>query len=200
MDKQNEGALLPKAKHEEVAIYPQMVPVPREPVLMSSNHPRLIEQTDPVSPPSEPLVTSPLSTVSYPSAMVPGGSNVTSGNWDPMIQVQFYQTCLSALIFENNTRHRAIIACTECRKRKVRCQTSMFSLHGKCQRCWERKKDCIFTPPGDYCPRFLSPPVPLPTLSQLPVAGNPPFITESFLPQCAPTPPGLGLILPRGTK
>ncbi|KAI3573595.1 hypothetical protein IWW34DRAFT_672757 [Fusarium oxysporum f. sp. albedinis] len=199
MDRQNECAVLSETEHERVAIYPQMVTVPIDPMLMSPVQPRLIEQTDPVSP-SQPPVTSELSTVPYPSAMIPGGTNAISSNWDPIIQVQPYQTYLNALIFENNTRHRATIACTECRKRKVRCQTSMFGLHGKCRRCWERHKDCIFTPPGDYCPSFLSFPVPLPTLSQLPMAGKPPFVIESFPPQCAQTPPGLGLMLPRGTN
>ncbi|EXK76496.1 hypothetical protein FOQG_18759, partial [Fusarium oxysporum f. sp. raphani 54005] len=32
------------------------------------------------------------------------------------------------------------------------------------------------------------------------MAGNPPFVIESFPPQCAQTPPGLGLMLPRGTN
>ncbi|KAJ7499009.1 hypothetical protein FB451DRAFT_1384756 [Mycena latifolia] len=79
-----------------------------------------------------------------------------------------HPTLTSSLL--NNRRRRAMIACTNCRKRKIKCVTSEEPPRNPCARCTKRSLPCEYVsveedsptesplslPPGSYPPSYPS--------------------------------------------
>ncbi|KAK7061643.1 hypothetical protein R3P38DRAFT_3166623 [Favolaschia claudopus] len=93
----------------------------------------------------------------------------------------------------NNRRRRAMIACSNCRRRKIKCVTTEEPPRKPCQRCTKRGLVCEYVAVEDDEPDTTpeSPPPPLPSHTSLPLQHSPPGAhMRGQYPPSQPTPYG----------